>query len=125
MKKRMFIAALTVLVAVAILSGGKPVRAQDYDPDLDLPQKTKFEKSMTKLGRGFSNILFGWAEIPVTFDKKVKEGKPLAYLFGVAPVLGTAKAVIRTGTGVFETVTFSSSPAKVNYEPLIEPEYIF
>ncbi len=125
MKKRSFIAVVAVLVAVSFVFGAKPVRAQDYDPVLDLPVKTKFEKSMTKLGRGFSNILFGWAEIPVTFDKKVKEGKPLAYLLGVAPVLGTAKAVIRTGTGVFEAVTFPSSPAKVNYEPLINPEYIF
>lgn len=125
MKRRTFIVAVTVLVAAAIIFGAKPVRAQDYDPTLDLPQKTKFEKAMTKLGRGFSNILFGWAEIPVTFDKKLKEGKPLAYLIGVAPVLGAAKATIRTGTGVFEAVTFSSSPAKVNYQPLIEPEYIF
>ena len=28
---------------------------------------TGFERALTKLGRGFSNIMFGWAEIPVTY----------------------------------------------------------
>lgn len=120
-KKTVVFLAGLLLVAVAVQS--MPVFAQD--DDLDLPEKTKVEKSLTKLGRGFSNILFGWAEIPVTFDKKLKEGKGLGYLVGVAPVLGTAKAAIRTGAGVYEAVTFPVTPAKVNYEPLITPEYIF
>jgi putative exosortase-associated protein (TIGR04073 family) len=117
----MFAVALTG----ALLLQTVPAGAQLYDPDKDLPKPTGLEKSLTKLGRGLSNILLGWAEIPVTFDKKYKEGKPLGYLVGVVPVLGTARALMRTGTGVFEAVTFPFSDEAVNFEAVLEPEYIF
>lgn len=99
--------------------------AQSYDPMEDLPRETGVEKAFTKLGRGLSNIMLGWAEVPVTFDRKLKQGKPLGYLLGVVPVLGTARAVMRTSTGVFEVVTFPFSDRDVNYEAVLEPEYIF
>lgn len=99
--------------------------AQTYDPENEIPKPTGIEKSLTKLGRGLSNIMLGWAEIPVTFDRKLKEGKPLGYLLGVVPVLGGARAIMRTGTGFFEVVTFPYSNKQVNYEAILEPEYIF
>lgn len=125
MRKRMLLTMLTLAVVVALLLQTVPVGAQLYDPDKDLPKPTGLEKSLTKLGRGFSNILLGWAEIPVTFDKKYKEGKPLGYLVGVVPVLGTARALMRTSTGVFEAVTFPFSNEDVNFEAVLEPDYIF
>jgi putative exosortase-associated protein (TIGR04073 family) len=99
--------------------------AQSYDPYDDMPRQTGVEKALTKLGRGLSNVMFGWAEIPVTFDKKLKQGKPFAYLFGVVPVVGTARAVMRTSTGMFEMATFPFSDKSVNYDAVLEPEYIF
>ncbi len=123
--KRLSLLAVAMLLATAIVFSSAPVSAQIYDPDVDLPKPTGFEKRLTKLGRGFSNVLWGWAEIPVTFDKKLKEGKPFTYLFGVAPVLGTARAVMRTGTGVFEAVTFPFTDEAVNFDAVLEPEYIF
>ena len=122
MKNRIFVAAVALLVVGAFIM---PVQAQLYNPDVDLPQPTGMEKSLTKMGRGLSNIMFGWAEIPMTFDKNLKKGKPLGYLMGVAPVLGTARAVMRTGTGVFETVTFPFSDKDVNYDAVLEPEFLF
>jgi putative exosortase-associated protein (TIGR04073 family) len=115
---------VAVLIAVLFFQAS-PVWAQIYNPDVDLPKPTGLEKSLTKLGRGLSNIMFGWAEIPVTFDKKLKEGKPLGYLLGVVPVLGGARAVMRTSTGVFEVVSFPFSDRSVNYEAVLEPEYLF
>jgi len=129
--KKLGLASLALLVAfvlafpMQLLIPGQTVHAQIYDPDVDLPKPTGMEKRLTKLGRGFSNILWGWAEIPVTFDKKLKEGKPFTYLFGVAPVLGTARALMRTSTGVFEAVTFPFSDEEINFEAVLEPEYIF
>ena len=119
--------AVATLLIIGLLSAGlaMPARAQLYNPDLDLPQPTGIEKSLTKMGRGISNILFGWAEVPMTFDRNLKKGKPLGYLVGVAPVLGGARAVMRTGTGVFETVTFPFSDRDVNYEAVLEPEFLF
>jgi putative exosortase-associated protein (TIGR04073 family) len=96
-----------------------------YDPMAQLPEPTGVERALTKLGRGLSNVLLGWAEIPVTFDEKLKEGKPFAYLLGVVPVLGTGRAIMRTTTGVFEMVTFPFSDRDVNYEAILEPDYIF
>jgi len=123
--KKTSILAVLALVMVAMLSQSMPAMAQTYNPDEDLPKATGFEKRLTKLGRGLSNVLWGWAEIPLTFDRKLDEGKPFTYLFGVAPVLGTARAVMRTGTGVFEIVSFPFSDKDVNFEAVIEPEYIF
>ncbi len=116
---------IAVLLVGVMLFQVSPVSAQLYNPELDLPKPTGVEKSLTKLGRGVSNVLFGWAEIPVTFDKKYKEGKPLAYLLGVVPVLGGARAIMRTSTGVFEMVSFPFTDKAVNYDAVLEPEYIF
>ncbi len=115
--------AVLLVLAVALQAG--PALAQSYDPEDEIAKPTGLEKGLTKLGRGISNILLGWAEIPVTFDTKLKEGKPLGYLVGVVPVLGTARAVMRTGTGVFETVSFPFSDRSVNYEAVLKPDYIF
>ena len=125
MRKKSLVIAVGVALIVAILLPSAPVLAQIYNPDVDLPRPTGLEKSLTKLGRGLSNISLGWAEIPLTFDKNLKRGKPFGYLFGVAPVLGTARALIRTGVGVFEVVSFPFSDKSVNFEPVLQPEFIF
>ncbi|MCC6144888.1 MAG: exosortase system-associated protein, TIGR04073 family [Candidatus Hydrogenedentes bacterium] len=116
---------LAIVLCVAFLLQAPLALSQTYDPDYDLPKPTGLEKALTKLGRGLSNVMFGWAELPVTFDRKLKEGKPLGYLLGVVPVLGTARAFIRTSTGMFEMVSFPFSDRDVNYEAVLEPEYIF
>ncbi len=125
MNKKAWVQSLALVVIMALLVQSAPVLAQSYDPDEELPKPTGMEKRLTKLGRGMSNIMFGWAELPLTFDRKVKQGKPLAYVLGVVPVLGTARAAMRTATGVFEVVTFPFSDRDVNYEAILEPEYIF
>jgi putative exosortase-associated protein (TIGR04073 family) len=120
-----WLGAMVAILVAALLFQTVPVVAQSYDPEEDLPKTTVVEKAFTKLGRGLANIMLGWAEIPVTFDKGVKKGKPLGYLLGVAPVLGTARAVMRTSAGVYEVVSFPFSSREVNYEPILEPEFIF
>lgn len=117
--------AVVVMLTLSLLVQCIPAIAQTYDSTVDLPKPTGLEKALTKLGRGLSNILFGWAEIPLTFDRKLKDGKPLAYLVGVVPVLGTARAFMRTSTGVFEAVSFPFTDKAINYEAVLEPEYIF
>ncbi len=116
---------IALVLVAALLIQSAPVEAQTYGLEEDLPKPTGLEKALTKLGRGLSNVMLGWAEIPLTFDKKMKAGKPLAYLLGVVPVLGTARALMRTSTGVFEAVSFPFSDQDVNYDSLLEPEYIF
>ncbi len=124
-RKKTWITVIAGVLVVALLLSVAPVMAQSYDPDDDVPRTTGIEKALTKLGRGLSNVMLGWAEIPVTFDTKLKQGKPLAYLLGVAPVLGAARAIMRTSTGVFEVFSFPFSDRNTNYEAILEPEYIF
>jgi putative exosortase-associated protein (TIGR04073 family) len=124
MTKKKGVLPVAMLLVAALVVVVLPADGQLYDPTIDLPQPTVIEKSLTKLGRGISNILFGWTEIPLSFDRNLKKGKPFTYLVTVAPVLGTAKAVIRTGTGVFEIVTFPRAGTR-NYEAILEPEYLF
>ena len=123
--RKAWVIVVIATIVVSIVWVCVPVMAQSYDPYDDLPRQTGIEKALTKLGRGLSNVMFGWAEIPVTFDKKLKQGKPFAYLVGVVPVLGTARAVMRTSTGMFEMATFPFTDKSVNYEAVLEPEYIF
>jgi putative exosortase-associated protein (TIGR04073 family) len=118
-------AAIAVMMTMTLLMQTAPVLAQAYDPLDDLPKPTVFEKTLTKVGRGLSNIMFGWAEIPLTFDTKLKQGKGLAYLLGVVPVLGTGKAIMRTGVGIYEVFTFPYTKEGQNFEAILEPEYIF
>ncbi len=129
MWKRILCVVLAVALCAAFVPVGHVASAQTqveiYDPWGELPRPTGIEKALTKLGRGLSNVLLGWAEIPVTFDEKLKKGRPLGYLIGVVPVLGTGRAIMRTGTGVFEVATFPFSDHDVNYEAVLEPEYIF
>lgn len=123
--RKYVLSSMIVLMIVTSVVAAWPAHGQLYNPDVDLPKPTGMEKALTKLGRGISNILFGWAEIPMTFDRNLKKGKPLGYLVGVTPVLGGARAVMRTGTGIFESVSFPFSDRDVNYEAVLEPEFLF
>ena len=125
MKSWARVIAIAIIVAMAAPAAHIFAEPLTYDPDNEIPAPTGVEKALTKLGRGLSNVVLGWAEIPVTWDKKLKEGKPLGYLVGVAPVLGTGRAVMRTGTGVFEIATFPFSDRDVNYDAILEPDYVF
>ncbi len=117
------IGAIVVLAAVFLSSSF--AYAQSYDPDQDLPKPTMLQKRMNKLGRGLSNFLFGLTEIPLTMNAKMKQGKPLTYLLTTAPILGTTRAFMRMGTGVYEVFTFYVRNPGGDYEPILEPEYIF
>lgn len=116
---------LTVLLVFAVLAPMLTAWAE-FDPNEEaIPRPTGLEKSLTKLGRGIANVALGWAEIPKAVDAGIRGDKPLGYIIGVAPVLGTARALMRTSTGMYEMFTFPFSDRDVNYEAVIEPEYVF
>lgn len=118
------ISVATLLIAVISLSSNLAI-SQSYDPDQDLPTPSVFERRVEKLGRGISNVLFGWTEIPVTWNVKMKQGKPLTYLLSTAPLMGTIRAGMRTGVGIYEVFTFPIDTQHDSYEPILEPEYLF
>lgn len=76
-----------------------------------------------KLCRGAVNILTGWMEIPKNVRETSAEYNPLVGItFGLSK--GCGMAVVRTGFGVFDMMTFPF-PIPEGYGPILEPEFIF
>ncbi len=76
-----------------------------------------------KLGRGLANILTGWVELPKNiYDTSVEENVLSGLTMGLAK--GVGMSIVRTGAGVYETVTFPF-PIPEDYQPVLEPEFVF
>lgn len=76
-----------------------------------------------KLGRGLANILTGWVELPKNiYETSVEENVLAGLTMGLAKGIGMT--IVRTGAGVFETVTFPF-PIPEDYKPVLEPEFVF
>ena len=71
-----------------------------------------------KLGRGLSNMLYGWTEIPVTIARiNTNEGNAAAASYGV--VRGTGRAFARFGVGFYEALLWPISIYKDTYRPVL------
>jgi putative exosortase-associated protein (TIGR04073 family) len=76
-----------------------------------------------KLGRGLANVLTGWVELPKNiYDTSVEENILSGLTMGLAK--GVGMTIVRTGAGVYETVTFPF-PIPEDYQPVLEPEFVF
>jgi putative exosortase-associated protein (TIGR04073 family) len=76
-----------------------------------------------KLYRGLANILTGWVELPKNiYDTSVEDNILSGLTIGLAK--GVGMTIVRTGAGVYETVTFPF-PIPEGYNPVLEPEYVF
>ena len=76
-----------------------------------------------KLARGFVNILTGWVELPKNiYDASVEDNIFSGLTVGL--VKGIGMAIVRTGAGVYETITFPF-PIPEDFAPVLEPEYVF
>lgn len=99
---------LVLCVVVAIMGMATQCFAQD-------PAK--------KLGRGLANVLTGWVELPKNiYDTSVEENVLSGLTMGLAK--GVGMTIVRTGAGVYETVTFPF-PIPEDYQPVLEPEFVF
>ena len=82
--------ALTVTLAAGVLGISPAVWAQD---------------PIHKMGRGMVNVLTGWLELPKHLNLGWQANNPIT---GVATGLmkGTGLALLRSGVGLYEAVTF-------------------
>lgn len=78
---------------------------------------------LRKLGRGLANTTTGFVEIPKKVFLISKNDNPLLGMTW-GWVKGAGVGLLRTAAGVYETVTFPI-PAPANYEPIIQPEFVF
>ncbi|HEY2801568.1 MAG TPA: exosortase system-associated protein, TIGR04073 family [Chthoniobacterales bacterium] len=70
-----------------------------------------------KLGRGLSNMLFGWSEIPVTIATvNEREGNAAGASYGV--VRGTGRAFARFGVGFYEALLWPIPVYQERYLPV-------
>jgi putative exosortase-associated protein (TIGR04073 family) len=79
--------------------------------------------AMSKLGRGFVNTFTGWVEIPKRmYETSEASGAGAGFTWGLLRGLGYG--FVRTAAGLYEFFTFPF-PAPENYEPVINPEFVF
>lgn len=77
----------------------------------------------TKLGRGAANVLTGWIEVPKGIQAESAETNGLSgATVGLAEGLGMG--IVRTVAGAYEIISFPF-PAPADYQPVLEPEYVF
>ena len=78
---------------------------QGQDRVEELMLRYNLHPAFEKLGRGVANALFGWAEIPLNIHQRyTPTDTGGSFLTGAAH--GVFKGLVRTGVGVYETVTF-------------------
>ena len=78
-----------------------------------------------KAGRGLVNVLTGWIEIPKQVHRGSQDSNSVTGL-GRGLLKGAALTILRTGVGVYETVTFPIAYPKdyaSPYEPMELPDY--
>jgi len=80
-------------------------------------------RALLKFTRGFVNIVTGWVEIPKRiYETSQTAGTAAGFTWGT--LRGIGYGFVRTVAGLYELFTFPF-PAPPNYEPVIQPEYVF
>ena len=114
-----------VMSLVLAVSMGSPVvwgqegapPAQRKDQVDEVMGRYNLHPAFQKLGRGLSNALAGWMELPVNVQERYSRSDTGGSFFtGVA--YGLVKGVVRTAVGVYETVTFFL-PYPENFAPIL------
>ena len=115
-QKFVLTACLLMLTAAGL------VFADDYSP-AELSRTNPAARAGRKLGRGISNLLLGWVELPRGIETVGREsGFAASTTWGV--LQGAGSALVRTAAGAVEIVTFPFPVPSRDDDPLVEPEYI-
>jgi len=89
------------------------------DPTEQVIGRYHLQPAFTKLGRGAANTLFGWLEIPETIHERyTPDDVGTGFFTGLG--IGILKGLVRTGIGLYETVTFFL-PYPEGFAPLLPP----
>lgn len=108
---------LMTLAAATALAADSRTPPQPSDQVDQLMARYNLHPSFEKLGRGVSNALLGWAEIPLgVYQRYSPEDTGTSFFTGVA--VGIFKGAVRMGVGVYETVTFLL-PYPEDFRPIL------
>ncbi len=85
--------------------------------DIHEPPKTKYTKAR-KLGRGISNIVYGWTEIPTTMTRWGElHTEQATGIMTAGFLVGVQRAGARLKYGIYEVVNFQRPLYKDSYRP--------
>ena len=111
--------------AVLLFIGMPMAQAEQDEPQLpkgpdrvdEMMARYNLHPAFEKLGRGASNALLGWLEIPTSIHQRYSKSDTAAStLTGL--VYGVFKGAVRTAVGLYETVTFFL-PYPENFAPIL------
>lgn len=106
-----------VALALSLSVGSASARSVDIERE-----QSDAGKMMHKLGRGITNVLTCWVEVPRNIANEWEQTDPATGL-----VMGTVKGIgwgfTRLATGVYDAVTFPF-PIPQGYEAMLEPEFV-
>ena len=103
-----------IMLAAALVAGGlggshaiaaDSSSAETVDPVEAYMAQYHLHPAFEKFGRGVSNALGGWLEFPLNIQKRYTPHDAATSLITGAAI-GVVKGLVRTGVGVYETVTF-------------------
>lgn len=104
-------AAIFFALATAALADIQDPPSNDYGPT-------------RKLGRGISNVLFGWSELPTTVARiNEREGNSAAASYGV--VRGVGRSFARFGVGIYEVLLWPLPVCRGAYMPILPDDVRF
>ena len=122
MKRSFLLTAAACLTGLMLIMTVSPtVAAAQTDGDR-YRETTDIDKMFTNLGRGISNVLLGWVEIPKTVAEEWRRTEPFTGTI-VGTVKGVVWAVARTFAGFYEIISFPF-PIPRDYQPIMYPEYV-
>lgn len=109
---------LTVLLSVLVVLT-PPVFAADLGDPAQFVKAMDTQGMLEKLGRGASNTLLGWVEIPHQIDVQLRaSGMNAVGASAMGLAKGTVLGIRRTAVGLYEVVTFWA-PVPAHYAPVI------
>ena len=85
-------------------------------------QQSSLNKMLHKLGRGMTNVVTCWVEVPRNIAIEWEKTDPVTGFF-LGTVKGFGWGFARFATGIYDTFTFPF-PIPENYEAMIEPEFV-
>jgi putative exosortase-associated protein (TIGR04073 family) len=85
--------------------------------DIHEPPKTRYTKTR-KLGRGVSNIVYGWTEIPMTMQRWSElHTEQASGIYTAGFMVGVQRAGARLKYGFYEVINFQRPLYKDSYRP--------
>jgi putative exosortase-associated protein (TIGR04073 family) len=95
-----------ILVISVCLFSMSLLQAADTPPQQTAPQEEEKDTAY-RIKRGFSNILFGWMEIPRNIVMEDEHVPGIGMFYGL--LKGPAMMVWRTGSGIVDVLSFGQS----------------